>query len=186
MTKREIYLKALRNEKVDTLVWAPNFDYWLAVNTAEGTLPEKYRGMSRNDIVCAIDGYIWNRASSIKTTHDPSVETKITKLEQETITQISTPVGTVRAAHKRTEGQFRTRHLSEHFIKTVEDIKIMKYIAEAMYFEPDYESTIKALEETGDDGIVLNGCFAVPFIQFAKIDAGYVKPFTCGLITERK
>ena len=50
MTKRERYLKALNNEPVDELVWAPNFDYWLAVNTAEGTLPERYAGMSRNDI----------------------------------------------------------------------------------------------------------------------------------------
>ena len=32
MTKRDIYLKALRNEKVDQLVWVPNFDYWLHVN----------------------------------------------------------------------------------------------------------------------------------------------------------
>lgn len=45
LTKRETYLKALRNEKVDTLVWAPNFDYWLYFNSAEGTLPEKYVGI---------------------------------------------------------------------------------------------------------------------------------------------
>ena len=27
MTKRERYLRALRNEKVDALVWAPNADF---------------------------------------------------------------------------------------------------------------------------------------------------------------
>ena len=46
MTKRERFLRALKNEKVDELVWAPNFDYWLQVNRAEGTLPEKYRNLA--------------------------------------------------------------------------------------------------------------------------------------------
>ncbi|MCM8759972.1 MAG: hypothetical protein NC906_09420 [Candidatus Omnitrophica bacterium] len=177
MTKRERFLRALRNENVDCLVWAPNFDYWLHVNTHEGTLPEKYKGMSRNDIVRAIDGYIWNRQPGIKSVYDSSVKTKTLSTDEGIITEIITPVGCVRCMHKKTEGEFRSKHLSEHFIKTVDDIRTMKYIAEATYYEPDYEPTLKALDETADDGIVLNGCFAVPFIQFAKIDAGYVNAF---------
>lgn len=177
MTKRERYLKALRNEQVDSLVWAPNFDYWLKVNTAEGSLPEKYKGMSRNDIVRAIGGYIWNRQPGIRSVYDKSIKTKTTKTPDSSITEIITPVGTVRCVHKKTEGEFRSKHLSEHFIKTVDDIKTMKYIAEATYYEPDYEPTLQGLKETGDDGIVLNGCFSVPFIQFAKIDAGYINAF---------
>jgi len=177
MTKRQRYLKALRNEKIDELVWAPNFDYWLRVNVAEGTLPEKYRTMSRNDIVRAIGGYIWNRQTGIRTIYDSSVKIESWKIEDGSIREIKTPVGTVRCMYKKTEGEHRSQHLSEHFIKTVDDIRIMKYIAEATYFEPDNESTIKALEETGEDGIVLNGCFPVPFIEFAKIDAGYVNAF---------
>ncbi|MCX7705152.1 MAG: uroporphyrinogen decarboxylase family protein [bacterium] len=177
MTKRERFLKALKNETVDCLVWAPNFDYWLHVNTAEGTLPEKYRGMTRNDIVRAIGGYIWNRQPGIKASCDSSIKTKKIDTDETTITEITTPLGSVRCIHKKTETEHRTRHLSEHFIKTIDDIRIMKYIAEATYYEPDYQPALKALEETDDDGIVLNGCFSVPFIQFAKIDAGYVNAF---------
>ncbi|HOL35327.1 MAG TPA: uroporphyrinogen decarboxylase family protein [bacterium] len=177
MTKRERYLKALRNEKVDCLVWAPNFDYWLRVNTDEGTLPEKYHGMSRNDIVRAIGGYIWNRQQGIKTVYDRSVIVKHENTGDCSITEMETPIGVVRCMHRKTEGEFRSRHLSEHFIKSVDDIRVMKYIAEAMEFEPDYEPTLKALGETGQDGVILNGCFSVPFIQFAKIDAGYMNAF---------
>ncbi len=177
MTKREIYLKALRNEKVDTLVWAPNFDYWLRVNTAEGTLPEKYRGMSRNDIVRAIGGYIWNRQPGIKSIEDKSVKTEVKKTDDARIVEKITPVGRVRAVYRKTETEHRSMNLFEHFIKRVEDIRVMKYIAEATYYEPDYQPTIDALKDTGDDGIVLNGCPAVPFIQFAKIDAGYINAF---------
>jgi len=117
MTKRERYLKALRNQQVDCLVWAPNFDYWLHVNTNEGTLPEKYKGMSRNDIVRAIGGYIWNRQQGIKTVYDRSVKIKYDTVNDCSITEISTPVGIVRCVHKKTEGESRSKHLSEHFKK---------------------------------------------------------------------
>lgn len=53
----------------------------------------------------------------------------------------------------------------------------MQYVAEAMYFETDHESVQKALDETGDGGIVLTPAFCVPFIQFAKSDAGYMNGF---------
>jgi len=174
MTKRERYLRALRNEQVDELVWAPNFDYWLAVSRAEATLPEKYEGMSRNDIVRAIGGYIWNRAGGIRAVLDGSVKSKSYSENGMTVHEIETPVGVIREVYRETEGQHRTRFLAEHYIKDLGCLNVMKYVVEATHYEPHYEPTLKALEETGDDGVVLNGCFCVPFIQFAKMDAGYV------------
>jgi uroporphyrinogen-III decarboxylase len=41
----------------------------------------------------------------------------------------------------------------------------------------DFENTYTAIEETGDDGIVLHQACCVPFIQFAKTDAGYMNAF---------
>lgn len=177
MTKRERYLKALRNEQVDEIVWAPNFDYWLNVNKAEGTLPEKYVGMSRNDIVRAVGGYIWNRAGGPVGVVDASVKYNYSDVDGNSICEIETPVGTVREVHSPTEGPHRSKFLSEHFIKTREDIRVLKYVAEATHYEPNHEPTLQALAETGDDGVVLNGAFCVPFIQFAKTDAGYVNGY---------
>ena len=177
MTKRERYLKALRNEQVDELVWAPNFDYWLHVNTAENTIPEKFRGMSRNDIVRAVDGYIWNRASSFKAVMDRSVKVKVWDEGTETITQYETPVGVVRSVHSVAEGEMRGRFLKEHFVKDLESLRTMKYVVESTNYEPDYEPCIQALKDTGDDGIVLNMNLCVPFIQFAKTDAGYINGY---------
>lgn len=177
MTKRERYLKALRRETIDELVWAPNFDYWLHVNTAEGTLPEKYRGMSRNDIVRAIGGCIWNRAVGMRTVIDASVHVATREEDGASIHEYETPVGSVREVYLATESPHRTKFLSEHMIKDIESLRVVKYIAEATHYEPDYEPTLRALEETGDDGIVLNGCFMVPFIRFAKMDAGYANAY---------
>lgn len=180
MTKRERYLKALRGEPVDQLVWAPNFDYWLNVNKAEGTLPAKYKGMSRNDIVRAVGGTIWNRTGGVTQVRDPRVkETCITDPQGTTITTLATPLGTIRAVHSATtdEGCHRSAHLSEHYVKDLESLRIMRYVVEATHFEPDTGPVFKALQETGDDGVVLNSCFCVPFIQFAKTDVGYVNGF---------
>ncbi len=177
MTKRERYLRALRNEPVDRLVWAPNFDYWLAVNRAEGTVPPAYNGMSRNDIVRAIGGYIWNRASAIRTVLDPSVRSEWTQEGDASVHWFHTPIGSVRAAWFPTEGAHRSRFLGEHYVKDLDSLRVMRYVAEATHYEPDYGPASRALEETGEDGIVVTGAFCVPFIEFAKNNAGYVTAY---------
>lgn len=177
MTKRDLYLKALHNESTEELVWAPNFDYWLNVNRAEGTLPEKYTGMSRNDIVRAVGGSIWNRASGLKTVLDSSVQYRSFSKGTDWISEYTTPLGQVYEVRSVTEGEHRSRAVTHHLIQGYDDLKIVKYIAEATHYEADYESTVQALQETGEDGIVLNACFCVPFIQFAKTDVGYSEAF---------
>lgn len=180
MTKRERYLKALRGEPVDQLVWAPNIDYWLNVNKAEGTLPTKFSGISRNDIVRAISGTIWNRTRGFTQVRDPRVkELCVTDPRGNTITTLTTPLGAIRTVHSATtdEGCHRSAHLSEHYIKNLESLRIMRYVVEATHYEPDFDPALRALQETGDDGVVLHQCFCVPFIQFAKTDVGYVNGF---------
>lgn len=174
MTKRERYLRALHNEPTDELVWAPNFDYWLAVNKAEGTLPEKYAGMSGNDIVRAVGGTIWRRVGGLKTVMDAGVKKKSGSFDGTTVDEIITPVGQVRSVHEATEGPHRTKACTEHFVKDLDSLRVMQYVAEATHYEPCFDPAEQALRDVGEDGIVLNSCFCVPFIQFAKTDAGYV------------
>lgn len=178
MTKRERYLKALRGKTVDQLVWAPNLDYWLNVNKAEGTLPSKYRDLSRNDIVRSVGGYIWNRADGLAITRDAAIrETRRNEPDGMIVHEVTTPVGVVREVYSPTEGPHRSKALTEHYVKSVDDLRVMRYIVEGTRCEAEYGPTCKALAETGDDGVVLNPCFCVPFIQFAKTDAGYVNGF---------
>ncbi len=177
MTKRDRYLRALHNEKVDELVWAPNFDYWLNVNRAEGTLPERYREMSRNDMVRAVGGTLWNRAGGIISRLDPSVTESRWVQGDDTIHQLTTPLGSIQEVYRHSEGPHRTMALVEHFVKDLDTLEIMKYVVEATHYEPDHSATQRALDETGDEGIVLTTYFSMPFIQFAKVDAGYVNGF---------
>ena len=130
MTKRDRYLRALRNEPVDELVWAPNFDYWLQVNRAEGTVPERYVGMSRNDIVRAIGGYIWNRAGATSASLDSSIKDTWRTEGDVQMHEYETPVGTVREVYRVAEGEHRTKYLAEHFIKDLESLEAMRYVVQ--------------------------------------------------------
>jgi hypothetical protein len=177
MTRRETYLRALRNEQVDELVWAPNFDYWLNVHRAEDTVPPQYAGLSRNDIVRAIGATIWNRAGAIRTLLDPTVRTEWTDEGDARVHWYHTPVGSIRAAWWPTEGAHRSRFLGEHYVKDLDSLRVMTYVAEATRYEPDYAPAQQALAETGDDGVVVTGAFCVPFIEFAKNNAGYVNAY---------
>jgi hypothetical protein len=177
MTKRQRYLKALRNQKVDSLVWAPNFDYWLHYHSSNKSVPAKYKGMSRDDIVRAVGGSIWNRAAGLRIVYDQKVRETSTTFNGSIIHEFCTPIGTIREVHRPTESEHSSMFLAEHFVKDIESVKILKYVIQACHYEPDYAPTQKAIDETGDDGVVLNSYFCVPFIQFCKMDAGYINGF---------
>lgn len=167
----------MRRQPVDGLVWAPNIDYWLSVNTAEGTLPARYQGMSANDIVRSIGGVIWRRAPGLRITMDPSVTLTIREQFGCRIDTYETPIGSIRQVYLPAEGQHRTRYLAEHFVTDLESLEVMKYVVEATHYEPDYAPVERALADVGDDGVVVCTYFCVPFLQFAKADAGYETAF---------
>jgi len=50
MTHRERLLSVTRGEMVDTLPWIPRIDLWHNANVLAGTLPERYRGLSVEEI----------------------------------------------------------------------------------------------------------------------------------------
>ncbi|MCL2813366.1 MAG: hypothetical protein FWD23_02070 [Oscillospiraceae bacterium] len=179
MTKRERYLAAMRRDPTDgELVWAPNFDYWLAVNGAGATLPEAYVNKSRNDIVRAIGASIWNRAGALLTSQDPKIKhTSGKRPNGASYHEITTPVGTVYEEFMPSESKHSSYAHTKHFITDRQSLRVMTYIAQGTDYSVDFENARKALKETGDDGIVLHQLLCVPLIQFAKTDAGYMNAF---------
>jgi len=169
----------MRRQPTDgELVWAPNFDYWLGLNRAQGTLPGKYKNMSRNEIVRAIDGTVWNRAHALDWQYDASIKHIYGKRENGIqYHEIKTPVGSIYEESTRTESEHSSYAHTKHFITDLSDLRVMTYIAEGSQPAVNFAETCKAMEETGNDGIVLHQECCVPFIQFAKTDAGYMNAF---------
>jgi methylmalonyl-CoA mutase cobalamin-binding domain/chain len=50
MTHRETILKVARGEMVDKIPWVPRIDLWHNANELQGTLPDKYKGLTVEEI----------------------------------------------------------------------------------------------------------------------------------------
>jgi hypothetical protein len=166
----------LRKGNADSTIWAPNFDHWLGVNRAKGTLPKEYVGLSRNDIVRATGATIWARTGILHVEH-PNVEVIKEERPGETIrTTYKMPVGQVETLSVYASDFTRALFLKEHMIKRVEDIEVVKYMAADARYTLDFAPYFQCEKEVGDDGISLVGLpICVPFIQFGKTDAGWVQ-----------
>lgn len=175
MTNRERMLLGLSGGQPDRIAWAPNFDWWLGINSRNGTLPEEYRGLNRNDIVRKVGAAIWSRAGLIGSNGSSEVKTKSHTEGDKTYTIYETPVGSVSTMHQTASELTKAVFLKEHIVKNVEDLKVLRFIIENTTYYPTYDSFIKADEEVGDDGIALYmGVPSVPMIQLMKSHIGWV------------
>jgi len=173
INRKDQYMRALRREPVEVLTWAPNFDYWYVVNTANGTVPPEYRGLSCNDLLRAVDGTIWRRVTVVESQYDDSV--KITSEQQgnRIVTRYHTPVGELNTVQLVSDDSSRTCFLKEHLVKSIDDLKPLRYLIEATHYSLTFEHYEHEAAEVGDDGIILTCLPPVPYIQFAKTDVGY-------------
>ncbi len=173
MNKRDEYMRALRRESTPSLTWAPNFDWWYDVNTANHTIPIEYRGLSANDLVRAVGGTIWRRVNLLHWVSDPSVTTTSQSLNDKAVEITHTPMGELRRVWQQASDFSHTWLCTEHAVKSVDDLAALQYTIEAGHYELDTSQCERQLAEVGDDGIVLTCLPEVPFIRFAKIDVGY-------------
>jgi hypothetical protein len=134
--------------------------------------------MNRNDIVRSSGGYIWNRAPALSWQYDPSIK-HISGERQNGVRcrEIKTPIGSVYEEHTRAESEYSSYAHTKHFVTDLESLRVMTYVAEGSQPVVYFGFANKALEETGEDGIVLHPVCCLPLIQFAKTDAGYMDAF---------
>ncbi len=175
MTNRERMLLGLSGGQPDRIAWAPNFDWWLNVNTKMGTVPEEYRGLSRNDIARKVGAAIWARAGLIGSKGSPEVKTKSYTDGDKTYITYETPVGTVSIMNQTASEWTKAVFLKEHLVKKVDDLKVLRFMIENTSYYPAYDDFIKMEQSVGDDGIALYmGVPAVPMIQLMKTYIGWV------------
>jgi len=173
MTPKERFLTALRGGRPDRIPWACNFDHWLNVNRARGTVPKEFEGMSRDDICRAIGAAIWARAGIFKV-ETPNVSVTQRTEGDSTITTYETPVGSVRTRHQTAPDFTRAQFLKEHPIKTPQDIEVQKFMIQDEVLTPTYDSFVEVERAVGEDGIALTGVGYSPFQAFMIRMAGWV------------
>jgi len=175
MTNRERMLIGLSGGKPDRIAWAPNFDWWLSINTRMGTLPSEFIGLSRNDIVRKVGAAIWARAGLMGSKGSPEIKTRSDTEGNKTYTIYETPAGSVSTMHQVASEWTKAVFLKEHLVKRVEDLKVIQFMVENTEYYPAYDEFIKADRDVGDDGIALfMGVPSVPMIQLMKSYIGWV------------
>lgn len=172
MTPRERILTILNGGKPDQIPWAGDLDYWANSLITRGEKPEGF---------VQSDDYIeWHKDLGVGyylqgyfpfKQHIANCEVEEWKEGHRKYKKITTPIGSVQECWEYIPSTYSDGPI-EHYMKSEEDIPIMKYIYENTTFTPDYDFAHKRLEQVGDQGVVLCYLPKSPFMHLLALEAG--------------
>jgi len=183
MTHKERMLKAIRGEMPDQLPYAPRIDLWYYPNAAAGTLPERHRGRSADEITRAegwalhhvvvdyfkgqdSDGLL-HRAIGIQRlrehvyrfTFSPNIDIQVHKEGAVTRIEYHTPKGVVWTETEYSEEMKRSGvgfpWISKHIVKCPQDLEIVGSLFENIDVVPFHKEFLELEKEIGEDGLAV-------------------------------
>jgi len=183
MTPRERILTILKGEQPDQVPWFGDLDYWANSLIIRGLKPKEF---------IKSDDYIqWHRELGVgfylqgyfpyKQVYE-KCEVREWNEGHKRYKEIITPVGSVRECWEYIPTSFSEGPV-EHFMKSEEDIPVMKFIYENSRFEADYDFAGQRLKQVGDQGVVLCYLPKSPFMHLLALEAGVVSVTMAALIT---
>ncbi len=86
-----------------------------------------------------------------------------------------TPVGEVRESYEKRESSPWLAFPVEYKIKTLEDLKVYRYITEVQHYEPSYTNFLVVDQEIGNDGIATTPGPISPFQTLLELEFGVEK-----------
>ncbi|MBI4559745.1 MAG: hypothetical protein HY706_19315 [Candidatus Hydrogenedentes bacterium] len=150
MTFRELNLKIFRREPVSRVLWQPRIEHWYETNRRQGTLPERYRGLSLlevfDDLGCSVRPY-WAFNGAVRFEDPEGVRRESVQkdgLEQD---YVYTPVGELVTIRKRIE---TSHHTVKYPVVTTDDMQVMEWLIGHRRVWFDHEHYQRALEKIGD------------------------------------
>jgi hypothetical protein len=172
MTPRERIFTVLQGEKPDQVPWCGDLDYW-----ANSLIK---RELKSEDFIQSDEYIQWHKDLGVGfylQGYFPfkqiieNCELKDWVEGNRRYREIITPLGSVRECWEYLPASY-TEGPVEHFMKSGEDIPVMKYIYENTRFEPDYDFARKRLNQVGDQGVVLCYTPKSPFMHLVALEAG--------------
>ena len=183
MTPRERILTILKGEQPDQVPWCGDLDYW-----ANSLIT---RGLKSKDFIKSDDYIQWHRDLRVgfylqgyfpfKQIYE-QCEVKEWTEGHKRFKEIITPLGSVRECWEYIPTSFSEGPI-EHFMKSEEDIPVMKFIYENSRFEPDYDFAYKRKQQVGDQGVVLCYLPKSPFMHLLALEAGVMAVTMAALTT---
>jgi len=171
MTFRERHLATFERKPLDRICWQPRLEHWYNVNKRQGTLPARYRDMTRlevyDDLGCSVRTYSeFNRC--LRGTNDRRIKTDRRETPNRIYTTWTTPAGEVSAVEYRTE---EAQARGEFPVKRVEDLRVIEYMLRGREWSWDEEAYQRGLAEAGDRGAPT---FWVPRVNLQRCFIEYI------------
>lgn len=151
-------LAALQGREFDRIPFTADLAWWYEVNSRRGALPVEYKGLSLADIAKDM-GILVERYPSFYRVMTEGVErveqTEVIpdergRVEKSVTTAIAkTPLGSLRERSVRTSIS-ESQHIQEHMVKSVDDMRVMRYVLDHSDVEPIFEDYRAAEREDGD------------------------------------
>lgn len=183
MTPRERILAILKGEQPDQVPWCGDLDYW-----ANSLIT---RGLKSKEFIKSDDYIQWHRDLRVgfylqgyfpfKQIYE-RCEVKEWTEGHKRFKEIITPIGSVRECWEYIPTSFSEGPI-EHFMKSEEDIPVMKFIYENSRFEPDYDFAYKRKQQVDDQGVVLCYLPKSPFMHLLALEAGVMSVTMAALTT---
>ncbi len=146
-------MAAIRGEAVDRLPWSPFLAYWWEDQPpafqANGQ-PWFFKQIGADTL---LRGFTTPFQAEF---NNPAAgcEVLVTRAGNLVRTEYRTPVGTLTATQIHSPVG-NTLFLHEHPVKTREDFRVLTYLVENMRIRPDYQTVQTALDELGEDGLLV-------------------------------
>lgn len=150
MTLRERLMTVLRGGRADCVPFT--IYEWLLPNTPAA------KRLHKQGLIL-----IGSRSLYREIQRDVSIESKEVEEsgQKKMITRIKTPVGEV-IEKAGFDPHFNSRWIQEHFIKSIEDYKVIQFVFEHTSYEPSYATYCKANQKIGEAGIISGEILPIP------------------------
>ena len=183
MTHRERILRVIQGEMVDKIPYVPRIDLWYNANQRAGTLPEKHKNRSADEIALAEGwalhkivpeflkpdssedimhrglGLVHLKEYTYRFEFSPDIDIIMEGDADQMRVVYETPLGSVSTTHGYTEEMkdagASAPWIQEHAIKGPGDYKVLAHIFGNMTFKPDYDRFDRWESEIGDHGLAL-------------------------------
>jgi uroporphyrinogen-III decarboxylase len=174
MNSRERLLAALRGKEVDRIPWAPLIDGYYT-----SSLPQQGYNMNIVETLRYIGADILERHVPVIKTLRKNVERKVTTKGDEEIEELVTPVGSINQISSFTKGG-KTRFLTKPLVNNEQDAKVLQYIYENTYYEPNFKAFENQQTYIGEDGLATISSPLTPIQQLLQ-HIMHIEPFTYGI-----
>ncbi len=167
MTERERILTLLSGKQPDRVPWFGDLSYWTPYLRATGNMSARY---GSEDYTLHRDlgvGFYLQGYFPFKEVRKNCTEEETRR--GDTVTKkITTPVGVLTSKSVYLPDSY-TWAVSEHFVKDVEDLKIVRSLYENTEYVPDYAEAQSRFAKIGDNGVVLCYLPKSPFMEMTAI-----------------